>query len=131
MASVVEWFLALTGLIVGISHIVQRDAWADTYDRLHRAGRPGAFANGAISLVPGALVAAGHPLWTWPENVLTVFGWLMVAKGALCFLAPERALASMGHGARSPRGFVTGGAMLLGVSAWAVWCAWRRGWTAG
>jgi hypothetical protein len=127
MASAVDWWLALTGAIVGVSHMVQRDAWAEAYDRLHRAGRPGALANGAISLLPGALVVAGHPLWTWPDNVLTVFGWLMVAKGAFCFLAPERALASMGRGARAPRSFIAAGAMLLALSAWAAWCAWIAG----
>jgi len=47
--SAVESSLALTGTIVGLSHIVQRQAWADAFARLHRAGRAGAFANGAIS----------------------------------------------------------------------------------
>jgi len=124
MESAVEWFVAITSAIVGVSHIAQRDAWAETYARLHRAGRAGAFANGAISLVPGALVAAGHPIWTWPAAVLTIFGWLMIAKGAICFLTPGKALRSMAHGASTPRSFVPGGLVLLAMSGWAAWCVW-------
>jgi len=124
MESAVEWFVAITCAIVGVSHITQRDAWAEAYARLHRAGRAGAFANGAISLVPGALVAAGHPIWTWPAAVLTIFGWLMIAKGAICFLTPEKALRSMAHGASTPRSFVPGGVVLLAMSGWAAWCVW-------
>jgi hypothetical protein len=126
MESAVEWFVAITAAIVGISHIAQRAAWAETYARLHRAGRPGAFANGAISLVPGAVIAAGHPIWTWPAAVLTVFGWLMIVKGVVCFLAPEKALRSMAHGATTPQSFVPGGVVLLVMSAWAIWCVWLR-----
>src|SRR5262245_48232898 len=109
MESAVEWFLAVTSVVVGLSHVAQREAWAETYARLHRAGRPGAFVNGAISLVPGAVVTVAHPSWTWPFGVLTAFGWLMTAKGAICFLAPDKALRSMAHGARSPRSFIGGG----------------------
>ena len=126
MDAAVEWFLAISSAIVGVSHVVQRTAWAETYERLHRAGRGGAFANGAISLVPGALVVAGHSAWSWPGGVLTAFGWLMIAKGAACFLAPEKALRSMEYGAKTPRSFVPGGVILLIVSAWSSWCLWLR-----
>jgi hypothetical protein len=68
------------------------------FDRLHRAGRPGAFANGALSLVPGAAIVAGHGGWSWPGAVLTCFGWLLVIKGLICFLLPDMAVRSMARG---------------------------------
>jgi len=105
-----------------VSHYAARCLGRDL--RAAAPRRAGAFANGAISLVPGALVAAGHPIWTWPAAVLTIFGWLMIAKGAICFLTPEKALRSMAHGASTPRSFVPGGLVLLAMSGWAAWCVW-------
>jgi len=94
----VEWFVAVTSLVVGASHIARAGDWVEVYARLHRAGRPGAFANGAMSLLVGAAVVAGHGGWSWPGAVLTAFGWLLVLKGSLSLLAPGLALRSMERG---------------------------------
>jgi len=123
----VEWFVAITSLVAGASHVLRPGDWAETYRQLHRCGRPGAFANGALHLVPGALLVAGHPSWGWPGAVLTGLGWLLVAKAAMCFLAPQRALWSMERGSKSPRGFVVGGLVLLAVGGWACYCLCRGG----
>jgi hypothetical protein len=45
--------------------------------------------------------------------LLTAFGWLLVIKGAACFLVPDPTLHSMERGGRSPGGFVAGGVALL------------------
>jgi hypothetical protein len=119
----VEWFVALTALVAGVSHVLRPAAWMETYAALHRLGKPGAFVNGALSLVPGAVIVTGHPVWTWPAAPLTAFGWLLVAKGAICLLLPEVGLRSIG---RSPSriGFIAGGAVLMAIGGWAAYCAW-------
>jgi hypothetical protein len=119
----VEWFVLITALAIGSSHILRASDWVEVYGRLHRAGRPGAFINGALSLAPGAALAAGHGVWSWPGVVLTVFGWLLVVKGLVCFLAPDKALRSMALG-RSSRSFVVAGVVLLAVGGWAGYCLW-------
>lgn len=124
MERAIEWFVAVTAAIVGLSHILRPNDWAEAFRQLHRLGRPGAFVNGALSLSAGAVVVAGHGSWQWPGAVLTVFGWLLVVKAALCFLAPDKALRSMAHGGRTPRGFVVAGVLLLAVAAWAGGCSW-------
>jgi hypothetical protein len=121
----VEWFVAITSLAVGLSHLLRPGDWAEAYRQLHRCGRPGALANGGLSLGAGAAVVAGHGSWAWPGAVLTGFGWLLVAKGVGCLLAPDRALRSMERGSRWPRGFVAGGVVLLAVAGWACYCLWR------
>ena len=126
MEQAVEWFVAITSFIIGTSHFLRPGDWAEAFRQLHRCGRPGAFANGALNLVPGAAVVAGHGSWTWPGAVLTAFGWLMVAKAFVCFLAPDKALLSMERGSRSPRGFVAGGLVLLAIAGWTCYCLWRR-----
>jgi uncharacterized protein YjeT (DUF2065 family) len=124
MDRALECFVAITSLVIGASHVLRADDWIEVYGRLHRAGRPGAFANGAFSLVPGAAVAAGHGSWSWPGGVLTAFGWLLVVKGLSCFLAPDMALRSMAR-APSRAGFVIAGTVLLVIGVWAGYCFWR------
>ena len=95
MERAVEWFVAITSLVVGASHLLRPGDWAEAFRQLHRCGRPGAFVNGALNLASGALVVVGHPSWVWPGAVLTGLGWLLVAKAVVCFLAPQQALRSM------------------------------------
>ena len=120
----IDGFVAVTALVIGASHVLLPADWAEVYRRLAGLGRVGAFVNGGLSLAAGAAVVTGHQAWTWPGGVITAFGWLMVVKGAVCFLAPDAALRSMESGARSPRGFVVGGAVLVAIGAWAGYCAW-------
>jgi len=123
----VEWYLAITALIVGVSHLMRSEDWAEAYRRLHASGRPGAFVNGGLHLVPGAIIVAGHNSWTWPGAVLTAFGWLLVGKAIVCLVAPDRALRSMAVGGDSPRGFVAGGLIMLAMAGWACYCLWHGG----
>jgi hypothetical protein len=125
MDRAVEWFVAVTAAVVGLSHLLRPGDWADAFRRLHAWGRPGAFANGGLTLAAGAVIVAGHGSWAWPGAVLTAFGWLLVAKSVGCFLAPDKALRSMDRGGRSPRGFVAGGLLLLAVAGWAGYCLWH------
>src|SRR5262245_60702632 len=117
--------MAVTSLVIGSSHILRARDWADAFRQLHRCGRPGAFVNGGLSLVAGAVIVAGHGSWVWPGAVLTGFGWLLVGKGVVCFLAPDAGLRSMERGSRSPGGFVAAGVVLLMVGGWACYCLWR------
>jgi hypothetical protein len=122
---VVEWFVAITSLAVGASHVLRSRDWADAYRQLHALGRPGAFVNGGLSLAVGAAVTAGHGSWEWPGAVITALGWLCVVKGVTCLLAPRLALRSMERGSQSPRGFVAAGAVMMALGGWALYCLWR------
>ncbi len=124
MERAVEWFVAITGLVIGLSHIVRAGDWIEVFARLHRSGRPGAFANGALSLIPGALIVAGHNDWSWPRVVVTAFGWLLVTKGLICFVFPDKGLRSMERLPSRP-GFVAGGLALLAIAGWAGYCLWH------
>ena len=126
MEQAVEWFVFATSIVVGLSHMLYPGEWGVAFAALHRAGRPGAFANGGLSLMPGAAIVAGHPVWSGPAAVLTVFGCLLIAKGVVCFLAPDRALVSMARGS-SGRGFRAAGGLLLLFSAWVGYCLWATG----
>jgi hypothetical protein len=126
MEQAVERFVVITSLVIGLSHVLYPGDWGAAYAAMHRAGRPGAFANGGMSVITGAAIVAGHPVWSGPAVALTVLGCLMIAKGAGCFLVPDRALASMNRGS-SGDGFRAAGGFLLALSAWMVYCLWAVG----
>ena len=92
------------------------------------------FAHGAIGMIVAFSYwqitdekAWGLPVWFGlPFSLLVLapaLGWLLVAKGAGCFLAPDAALRSMARG--TERGFAAGGTALLAVSAALAWVLWR------
>ena len=128
MERATELFVLITAVVISLSHILQARTWAELYAAMARQGRLGAFANGALSLAPGAAIVAGHGhVWSWPAAVLTLFGWALVIKSAVAFLAPELALRSMTQaGARSGRGFVVGGFVLLAISGVAAYALWAE-----
>jgi hypothetical protein len=126
MAQAVEWYVAVTATIIGASHLLRPRDWAEAFRQLHGCGRTGALVNGGVSLATGAAIVAGHGSWTWPGAVLTGFGWLLVAKGFACLLAPDKALRSMARGSASPRQFVIAGLVALAIGAWACYCLWRH-----
>lgn len=127
MERAAEWFALVTCAVTGLSHLLQPRAWAEAFAALSRLGRPGAFINGGVNLVPGAAYIATHPVWSGPAVVLTVLGWLLVLKGAVCFLAPDLALRSMARGgAGHGRGFAAGGLVLLGVAGVLGYALWTR-----
>jgi hypothetical protein len=126
MAEAVEWYVAITALVVGVSHIARPGDWADAFRQLARCGPPGAFANGGLSLIAGAAIVAGHPSWEWPGAILTGFGWLCIAKGLACLLMPDKAVGSIARGGESPGGFVFAGMVFLALGGWACFYLWYR-----
>jgi hypothetical protein len=125
MERAIEIFAAINLLIIGASHVFQHRAWAEFFVRLHEQGRPGAFANGFLSLFTGSLIVAFHNVWSWPGVLLTAMGYSMVLKSAVLFIRPDWGLASMGRiTPETSRKLVIAGvmfiavALLLGYSIW-------------
>jgi len=43
MERAAEWYVIVTCIIIGLSHILHPGAWPDAFAALHRLGEPGAF----------------------------------------------------------------------------------------
>ncbi len=95
MEQAIEIFAAINFLVIGLSHVFQHRVWAEFYILLHRQGRPGAFANGFLSLITGTLIVAFHNVWSGIPVILTVLGWTFVLKAGLIFIVPNLGLRSM------------------------------------
>ena len=77
----------------------------------------GNFFNAFLTLGIGSLIVSFHNVWTGIPAVLTVLGWLYVAKGALYFFAPSVGLASIERvSPENARKFVVPGVFLVALS---------------
>ncbi len=125
MQEAIKLFAALNFLIIGLSHVVQHKAWGEFFELLYRQGRPGAFANGFLSLITGTLIVAFHNVWHGLPVVLTIIGWLMVVKGFLIFVFPNWGLRSMALPQRkSTRVFIVPGTLFIAVAALLLYSLW-------
>jgi len=125
MEQAIQTFAAINFLVIGLSHVVAHRAWAEFFILLHRQGRPGAFANGFLSLLMGTLIVAFHNVWSGIPVVLTVLGWSFVLKAAVVFVVPDWGLRSIGRVRREnsrmfmiPGVLLIIGAVALGYSVW-------------
>lgn len=125
MEQAIQTFAAINFLVIGLSHVVAHRAWAEFFILLHRQGRPGAFANGFLSLLMGTLIVAFHNVWSGIPVVLTVLGWSFVLKAAVVFVVPDWGLRSIGRVRREnsrmfmvPGVILIIGAVALGYSVW-------------
>ena len=117
MQQAIEIFAVINFLIIGLSHVFQHRVWAEFFILLHRQGRPGAFANGFLSLMTGSLIVAFHNVWSGIPVILTVIGWSFVLKAAVVFLVPEWGLRSIGRiRLESSRLFMVPGVIMILVA---------------
>lgn len=123
----VQIFAAVNFLIMGISHIVQPQAWVEFFLLLRGKGRAGAFLNGFLSLGMGSFIVAFHNVWSGPAAVLTVMGWLWVLKALLTFAKPEVGMKGLSRvSMERSREFVTAGVFLVALGLFVVWLIVRR-----
>jgi hypothetical protein len=88
----IQVFVAVNFFVIGLSHMFQRSAWVEYFAKLHSLGRLGAFAEGFLYLNFGAMIVSFHNVWTFPEVVLTLIGWVQVSKALFRFVAPAAVL---------------------------------------
>ena len=123
MAESIAIFASINLAIMGLSHIVQSKAWHEFFRQLHSIGKPGAFANGFITLLMGSLIVSFHNVWNGVPIVLTLIGWGYIIKSAIIFLHPEWNLRSMKSAeTESPTKIRVVGIVLLGIALTMVMC---------
>ena len=127
MEKAVQVFAAVSFLVIGLSHMLQPRAWVEFFSKLRDLGRPGAFAEGLISLNFGAVIVSFHNVWSGPAIVLTLIGWGQVLKALFRFTAPEASLRVY-EKIRPERAwqFRVAGAFAVALSAFLAFLAFRE-----
>jgi hypothetical protein len=127
MQLVAEQFVALSLLIVGLSHLLHPALWV----RLHadQFRQPyAALVIGTLTLPVGLFIVSAHNVWTFGlPLVVTLFGWACTAKGAAYLLRPRVPVPFTADSRWAQRGFVTVGAGAALVGAVLTWHAFVTG----
>jgi len=89
------WFAAVGLSVAGLSQIYRSQLWTLYYDALMARGATAIRGHGAVVGFIGALVVVFHNVWSGPVLLLTAFGWLLLAEGVFCMVAPQISLRSM------------------------------------
>ena len=126
MERAIQIYVIINLLVIGISHLLQAEAWVNFFKLLSSYGRSGAFLNGFLSLAFGSIVTAFH--WNWDgvlPTLVTCMGIAQIIKGLIAFAAPQLALKSMSSSkAQDKRSYQIGGVLFLifaGFLAYHVW----------
>lgn len=123
MEKCVAVFAAINFAIIGLSHIWQQNAWREFFQALHAMGRPGAFANGLLTLFTGSIIVSFHNVWSGPAVILTLIGWAYILKSTVIFLHPNWNLRSMESVQTAPRWKLhVAGTVLLTLSVLLLLC---------
>jgi len=122
MIEAAQVFAILVFGLTGLSHLLAPRVWADFFARAAADGERGSLTNAAIHLPLGLVIAAFHPVWTWPGIVLTLMGWSLVAKSALYMCFPRFGAAALARGGSHPASaYQAGGVFSLAVAAFVAW----------
>jgi hypothetical protein len=115
----VEIFAALTYFALGLSHIVQPYAWAELFLLLKSQGKAGAFVDGFMNLLLGAIIVSFHNVWQGMAMVVTIIGWGQLIKGLRILVLPQVHLNQIERRISLERAwmFRPAGAMLVALSA--------------
>jgi hypothetical protein len=88
MSEIVASVASVTLLVLGLSFLLQPPMWV-SYLRVFTADPHRAVPLNLMMLVLGLLIVAAHSEWEGWAVVVTVLGWVMVAKGAVNLLFPQ------------------------------------------
>ncbi|MFC1567596.1 hypothetical protein ACFL3K_00135 [Pseudomonadota bacterium] len=84
---VMSWFI----LVLGLSYILQKDAWKRVVEEfLSKEDIHTIIPMTMFMLVFGLAVVANHNIWEMSMRVvITIFGWSLAIKGALYMICPD------------------------------------------
>ena len=126
MEQATQVFVAISLLVIGLSHSFQPRAWVVYYQALAAQGTSGAFYEGFLCLSFGAIIVGFHNVWDGPALMVTLLGWAQVLKGLVRFLAPQLSVRVMARASLDRAWFFQlGGVFALLLSGFVWWLRFR------
>ena len=123
--SAVQFITLLLCLVMGLSHLLRPGIWVRFFTLLADKGMSGVIVQGLVSAPPAALIVVLHEVWYGPALVVTILGWMLMAKVWVGLLLPEKGLRSLKLARDNERGFRFAGVVLLFVAASAGLALWQ------
>lgn len=125
METGVERLAALVLILTCVSHIAAPRAWVRLFGAVRAQGEAAGLLNAVIHLPLGLMIAAFHPVWSWPGVVVTLVGWALVLKGTVHLVMPTLAQRTLKlvEGEDGARRIRLGGIVMLPLGLAIGWIA--------
>ncbi len=91
----VEVFVSINLIALGASYILRPADWRAFIEHLQSKGAAGSLTVAFLAMGIGSFIVAFHNVWGGVPTILTVYGWLALAKGAVYALVPGLAQKGM------------------------------------
>jgi uncharacterized protein YjeT (DUF2065 family) len=95
METSIQKLVAITFLVIGLSHVVQPRAWARFFIRWRDQGEVGSLLCGLLHFPMGVLIVSFHNVWHGIPLIVTIMGWGLLVKGLLYLIYPKHGLRVM------------------------------------
>ena len=117
METAVQIFAVVHLTVIGLSHVLQPQAWVTFFLWLRQKGEAGVFATAFLSLGFGSIIVAFHQVWSGIPMVLTLLGWSQIFKALVYFVWPAFGLRKLQMVSEErARLFIIAGVALLGIA---------------
>jgi uncharacterized protein YjeT (DUF2065 family) len=92
METSIQKLVAISYLVIGLSHIVQPRVWTRFFIMWREKGEVGSFLSGLLHFPMGVLIVSFHNVWSGIPLIVTVMGWGLVIKGLIYLTYPKHGM---------------------------------------
>ncbi len=117
METSIQKLVAISYLVIGLSHIVQPRVWAQFFIMFRDKGEVGSFLSGLLHFPLGLLIVSFHNVWSGIPLIVTIMGWGLVIKDLVYLTYPKHGMRMLARvSIERSWGFVVAGviAVVLG-----------------
>lgn len=124
----IERLVAISFLVIGLSHILQPRAWVEFFIRFREKGAVGSLQLGLFHLPLALLIVSFHNIWHGLPLVVTLVGWGQLLKSFLYLIYPKHGLKMLSVlSVERSWQFILGGVFAIAISGVIFFSLWQRG----
>jgi uncharacterized protein YjeT (DUF2065 family) len=113
----IQKLVAISYLVIGLSHIFQPRVWAQFFIMWRERGEVGSFLSGLLHFPMGVLIVSFHNVWHGIPLIVTVMGWGLVIKGLIYLTYPKHGMRVLARvSLERSREFVVAGVVAVALS---------------
>ena len=92
METSIQKLVAISYLVIGLSHIIQPRVWTKFFIMFRDKGEVGSFLSGLLHFPLGVLIVSFHNVWHGIPLIVTIMGWGLVVKGLIYLTYPKHGM---------------------------------------
>jgi uncharacterized protein YjeT (DUF2065 family) len=92
METSIQKLVAISYLVVGLSHVFQPRVWVRFFIMFRDKGEVGSFLSGLLHFPMGVLIVSFHNVWHGIPLIVTIMGWGLVIKGLIYLTYPKHGM---------------------------------------